>query len=1224
MKKDNLHSVLSNEGRSRADERPKMLMPESVALDDRSFLDFVAAVRKEAALKAFPGEESLTWIHFFEHNPIFILSEIRDWPLEEWLERFSQLRNRSDQIKKIVELATLWDHWLHKAAMPQVMDLAEALRQALRLELQKHWIPLLGSIVSEIGQDEAEVLQKIRFFKAEKFMEPQVFADSNKEVTSNYLAQQIEESFRTLRLKIPALLSQLLAQKGLHEAQVGALVSFIQTNEHLQAQFNELSRDLLRYFYVDILQQQAEVAKADEVVLCLPTASHISTTFVEAKTRLVAGMYDDGREIEYELKQALQATDAEVRQIRQLYLAQNPAVGITQELRFISGIYARDLVLDEHGFVLDSDQQKTSVPVFGMDQLRLSQDQRKMQNVDIGFAVANPLLFLSEGHRKIQMHFELEPSSLSALVNYIEALSSERQISADAAFQLMMENIFHIEYSTLEGWHSIDRYGISMIGPWSNAIMGIDIELGPSEPVFSALSAELHGQQFEPGEGLPHLRFTLQAQNRLYGYAFVKDLQIRALTLDVQVEGLEDLFAYNAFGDIDVRSLFSPFGVPADAEAYFCVGHKELAAKKLEQITVEVDWFNVPRNEGGLSRYFRAYSQAPTTQDYSLNIQLKSDRRFQPQEDVERVALFEENADGSIKRKSVYTTTNFSVFNYEPLFMPTSVAGKEASCGVIKLSLNAPDMVFGDRAYPMLLSSVVMKNATEKNPEKHKPLPNEPINPQIQRLSISYRSSVRIEWSEERQALNNPNAAGLFYHLHPFKSEVTFKEGKVQHRSWLPEYKSRGHLYLALEGGKQAEYLSLYFHMKEAEKGGRDQSQKVVVQWQFLSGSDWQNFSQADVIMDGTNGLRSSGILRLKIPELLHQQILQNYAALEQKVTWIRAITDSSSDAFPELVFIKNNAVNASWHRPDKDTDWPGQLKAHGLERLAEGRAELAEIIQPFASAGGSKKETEQDFYTRVAHRISHKNRPIRPQDIESYVLDTYEELYQVRCFTATEHHEAGFIYLVCVPKVDTKQSFYLPSLPEALRLKIQSDVQSRLSTTHQLRVINPVFERLRLRAKIALIDGVDRGQILSSIHQHIRKFLCAWFASPQERMKFGWLPSQEELFSSLEQLAEIRFISAFSLVLMQHEQEGTTLIDTARSDMDETNLALSKAWSVVVPDQRHSIEIIEESEHSKAIPLQISQMQIGDDFVLGAQTGLDMRVKSAIKREDFYRITIK
>jgi hypothetical protein len=412
--------------------------------------------------------------------------------------------------------------------------------------------------------------------------------------------------------------------------------------------------------------------------------------------------------------------------------------------------------------------------------------------------------------------------------------------------------------------------------------------------------------------------------------------------------------------------------------------------------------------------------------------------------------------------------------------------------------------------------------------------------------------------------------------------------------------------------------------MKESEKGGRDQSQQVVVQWQFLSGTEWQDFSQADVIMDGTNGLSSSGILRLKIPELLHQQILQNEAATEQKVAWIRATTNSSSDAFPELVFVKNNAVNASWYRPDTETDWPGQLPPYGLERLSEGRADLAEIVQVFASSGGSKKETERDFYNRVAHRIGHKNRPIRPQDLESYVLDTYEELYQVRCFTATEHHESGIIYLVCVPKVDTKQSFYLPSLPEALRLNIQADVQSRLSSTHQVRVINPVFERLRLRAKIALIDGVDRGQILSAIDQHIRRFLCPWFASPQDRMKFGWLPSQEELFSSLEQLAEIRFISAFSLVLMQHEQEGTTLIDTARPDMDETNLVLSKAWSVVVPDQRHSIEIIEESEHSKAIPLQISQMQIGDDFVLGAQTSLETRVKSASKREDFYRITIK
>ena len=83
---------------------------------------------------------------------------------------------------------------------------------------------------------------------------------------------------------------------------------------------------------------------------------------------------------------------------------------------------------------------------------------------------------------------------------------------------------------------------------------------------------------------------------RLYAYSFLEKQIIENVLIQVKVKGLTTLALENENGPLDATTPFQPFGpIPAKG-SYLLLGNKELFQKELEQMTLSIEWFNLPRS----------------------------------------------------------------------------------------------------------------------------------------------------------------------------------------------------------------------------------------------------------------------------------------------------------------------------------------------------------------------------------------------------------------------------------------------------------------------------------------------------------------------------------------------------------------------------------------------------------------------------------------------------
>ena len=142
------------------------------------------------------------------------------------------------------------------------------------------------------------------------------------------------------------------------------------------------------------------------------------------------------------------------------------------------------------------------------------------------------------------------------------------------------------------------------------------------------------------------------------------------------------------------------------------------------------------------------------------------------------------------------------------------------------------------------------------------------------------------------------------FHILPFGHN----EINDQHHVMIPEFEDEGQLLVGISQVTLPEVVSVYFQM-ENNSGNVDKSIDDTnrITWHYLEHNHWVNFKDSEIIENTTNGFTNSGYIKFNLPK----GAVSSHTILNGELAWIRGSVSTDSDAYPSLISIKTQAIEA-------------------------------------------------------------------------------------------------------------------------------------------------------------------------------------------------------------------------------------------------------------------------------------------------------------------------
>ncbi len=1004
----------------------------------------------------------------------------------------------------------------------------------------------------------------------------------------------------------PQMLQHTLEQYPYHKPHVSLLLSFLKLFERVQSDTNAITKRHLDYYYGEILRQRPNPSEPDHVHVYFDVADHIVKSNVEAGALLAAGIDEEGLVYTYATDFGLELNRATISDINIIHVARNPLIGVGNTFNSVSNIYSKTITLDEQGIALDLSNNPAAFDTFGKDQADISYETRDMQQAKIGFAISSSILLLKEGERSISLVYKFNLNSLSALISFVEETTVNESLSPENAFYKLLSNIFKIRCTTEKGWYEIENYEILPPDKWISGEIRIELILNVDAPAITAYDPEMHGEEYETQ--WPILEFALVSQHSMYGYSFLKDLQIDECRIDVNVEKAKDLLVFNDLGQLDITKPFYPFGSTPDFGSYFLVGSDEMFLKEITDFSLDIHWHNAPKQKGGFKSYYKEYNTGVDSSSFKVGITYLSNFRFHPvsDSDVQRVPLF---SDDKVEKKT-YEEIKIEKIDLDKLELKPDYNDLElddytskTQSGFFKLEIVEPESGFGHALYSKLFANAVLANSKASSgllskDDKKVEIPNEPYAPQIRTLTLNYSATSKLLLNVNKVGENDKANRNQLYHLHPYGNRIVFDQGLPKTDMLVPQFDDEGYLFLGIEELQPPSELTLYFEMVDDNRNDINHFEVPEVKWSYLIDDDWVDFEDNEIVFDSTNCFTTSGLVKLKVP----MRINKSHGILANGKFWLSARVKNKSHLVSKTVLIQTNGVSATWkpHKPDEQ--WQANIDANTISGFIDTRSDVNAVHQLFPSFGGKQKETHRNYYTRVSERLKHKNRAVIPEDFEKIILEAFPFLFQVKCINNFSHPEfvqKGHVKLIVVPKLQQGKKFYPPKVDIDRLNKIKDLIRPIASPNVHIDVINPVYEKVKVSFKVVLASNSNTGEYVRQIEDELLKFICPWFGPKQEEMDFGGSIERDDILTFIESLPYVRFVTKLSVVVLHNVDGNYDISDSASNDGKANELKSSRPWSVLIPSTSHEIELMDKPAYEAATETRIETMKIGDDFVI-------------------------
>lgn len=1017
------------------------------------------------------------------------------------------------------------------------------------------------------------------------------------------------ESLLHLQQKVPTLIAESL-QKNTHRPEIVLYMVFLKLYRYPQKKLNALTEKYLDFYYRKVLKMAPRPGKLPQVYLKLTPNPNRNRLKIAKGTRFVAGEDEHGAHLLYATDYDFWANHGKISRLHTMYLHNRPLRirGNTQTL--ISNIYVADLpVLDQVG---KPDGQK-SFALFGEPQSDKSLGERSMQDADLGFAIASAALFLSEGQREIEIALTFSPPSFEAFEHFLEDLALATQNSPDTIFDKVFWDAFQIYVSTADEWLPIKRYAAKK----DRHEIKICFDLAQDEPAVCGYKPEIHGGDFDTT--LPVVKFLLHKDAFVYPYSLLKNLVLTQIAFRTRVSAVKNLLLHNHLGALSAQNPFLPFGPIATKGAYLLVGNGEIFHKPLDELSIHIEWFDLPAHRSGFFGHYRPYKLDIDNSSFEVALSILDKGRWKPaqlsvQQHFKLFRTLENGAHALPAGKG--TLSNWTVIShidtekikqkaaYEDISKPLNYSNI-LQRGLIKLTLTAPDEGFAYQIYPTALAEFLRKKATRgwfsrfgkpKAQQEEEPLP--PYAPQIAQLSLSYASSSLIKVSD--RAVNASQAhTGMFFHVHPFGHCRLFPDSGKQEVSLVADFCYEGALMIGLSGVSPSERVSVFFEMTDGFTGSSAEKPPPLV-WSYLTQNEWKLLPAPSILRNTTQNFSKTGIIEFMLPS----DLKRGNSLLEPDLYWLRVAVGQNSRYASRLVSADTQLTEAQM-LPGKNADaYSGTpLPAHTIDRPLQNIAGLAKVVQPLASFGGKTAENKKDFYIRSSARLQHKNRPVTPQDYAQIVLEKFPEIFQVNCLpnmSGQQINSPGSVLLIVIPKGVQSADGRVPTASNALLQDIKAYLGGLISPFVRLEVRNPAYETVKVVASIKFMEGYAGGLYLQEVNKKINEYIRGGSLNKQNKIFFGKSLYAADVLNFLRSLSSVSFVTGLSLVQLVTDFGGKSrLIDTARDKDLHDKILASKPWSVLMPSTAHQIRIIDQKDVFLPTPAGVGALALGTDLVV-------------------------
>jgi hypothetical protein len=820
---DIFRNTIKRDGVSQRQRKTHALDPSSIKIDERTLEDFLVFAQdfsKQVYFYNLSDQQESDWQDFWNCDPTIVIAAVEKTnplPLKKAYERILQSDVRSEYglhqlFQTLLRIARQIDFWyanlqerskfktelkrLIEANFKTFISLIFSYEKGAKSLFSAYTGPLAADYegfagiwnfsvgarddieanislfqpIVEIGSDEPVACIK-DFSEAERLKA--AYQRLTELLTSTYNVY-----FQIIRIS-PAYFQDSLTRKD-HPPHLALFIAFLKLYQKVQDDLNGLTAKHLDFFYKDVLGLKTKEAVPDKVHLFFELAKNVPEHELLAQIRFKAGKDKTGKNLFYTLDKNAVLSTAKVESLRTVFLQ---IADDNSTLRKVENIHVAPVAnsADSLGAAI-KDKENPSWATLGSDQ---------MPKAALGFAIASQELLLSEGTRTITIKIYTNPAPPSIITP---------------------QHLFDVFLSGKKEWINInvskDKLKIEIQPDATPSYIQITFTLEADAPAVLPFNSKALKEDL--GTTLPVMKILLHQPTNVdkdtnYYYEQLRRLKIDHIELTVDVKDMQQVVAFNDEGAVDTKKPFMPFGSSPKVGSSFYVGNVEAFQKKLDSVSLQLNWSQVPNV---FNSYYAGY-ETPSMDHDSFTVKVATIGQGQEFKQTPVANIFNPPhadspaASGDLTDRIVTFIVQKANCNLAHLLSAEKVAlyGQDDKEGFLRLDLqrdfehdqfqNAltrqmlaaakfPTKIIG--AYYLKSGSPFKATSTTSQTDIDASsviIPQAPYIPVLKSITLSYISTSDT---------NNSADGLIFLHLHPFAN--TYQQFQTAKDSPLEQFKA--------------------------------------------------------------------------------------------------------------------------------------------------------------------------------------------------------------------------------------------------------------------------------------------------------------------------------------------------------------------------------------------------------------------------------------------------
>lgn len=968
-------------------------------------------------------------------------------------------------------------------------------------------------------------------------------------------------------------------RKGEMEPSFALLITFVRQLSRITETFNERWHGIAQWYLNDILGVESQVLPGETAWLAFN--KNVSENIrIRKGTGFTSDQAGSEDVVYFRTMEDLIVSDVTIEKAYALYFEKHPDIFPANRMKMPTSLRMKDLNI----------HTQTGKMLF-------ESGESRAEVKNLGLLIASPALLLKEGKRLVSVLFYPEKKNwipfsykkkfillASGLNRKPSAAKLLKKKAREEVLKKIISNLFYLEISTAEGWTPVKNYTIHF-----NSTMELSFSLPGDFPETVGCTQDIHQVETR----FPALRIYLNRDAWLFPYSWIRYFVIMKINIRTQVYNNDNLLFYNELGRVDNSSPFAPFGINTERGAWFAVGNYEMAVKNVKSVDLKIKWQQLPDDDSGLYGYYSDYTNDRIDNcSFRLKATYLKDYNWFDTNNKELFYLF----DTVIKDKQnrpepqcrLSDTTflrNIMLEDMRQTCVPESdyEYNMQAKDGFVSFILDRPFIGFGEKRYRQLFSEAMIKKAFRK---KGVSMPNTPVTPLIERISLSYQAEDEIDLRTCPESADT-----CVYHMYPLGAQMVYPDRGNKPVSFVYNLPDQANILLGLKNVKGDELVRIYFDFSPYECDSNTMKYPVV-SWYWGNGYHWRPFPDEYQLNDSTRNFSVSGMVRFYIPEITGNELKDRDGLL-----WFCAGISRNEESIAPVNRLYTNVVRVRKDETCAGIEYPAGYTLNMPEVKIPG---ISEIIQITPLLGSKPVETTQKKLMRVSEYVSHRGKAVTGRDYERILLQEFPEIMKVKCISGYMAEDGfnhssicpGVVTLVIIPFISVNENPGRPCASSELLGRVRRFLDGRVSEyVKELCVINPVYEEIWVRCRIEYEQTeVTQSRVRSVINRIITRVVAPWQlkgASPDFGHSFN-ISGLLNRIRKIRQVKEVLHVSVIHLV-----NEGNRKYQVKEYTDPEEEIHASKPHAILVPASGHLIESNANDSFG------INEMKINENFVI-------------------------